>query len=286
VSTPHHVCWRSALTSLLVLACSVGCASLREPMPPGFERVSLRAEVARNGARVEGDLNAHTTAQGAIIGAAIGVPIGAILGFGAGTGISIAACDDWPDLIVCIPAWMFGGMFGGAVVGSATGALIGSLDGLPSETAEKVEARLVRLEEGRKFDDELLAALRAAVPQAKQVDAADAEATVTARLDEFDLTQHLRDRLSVRLRASLVQVWQPPGEAPKQNTCSYRYASEKRDAAAWLADDGAFRKAVDEGVWTMARWMARDLEAFAAQKELPATTTEPASCFREARSYR
>lgn len=225
----------------------------------------------------------HTTRQGAGIGAAVGAPIGALLGMGVGTGLAFT-CDGW-EALACASAGILVGVFAGAAVGAATGAIIGGFgfDGLPVDTAKQVEAQLVRLEASGPFDDELLAALRAAVPQAKQAEGPDAQATVTARFDEFDLTQHRSERISVRLRASMVQTWRPPGGEPEQSLCEYRYTIEQKDAAAWLAADGGFRKAVDEGLWTMARWMARDLDAFARRTELPATASEPASCFREGR---
>jgi hypothetical protein len=182
---------------------------------------------------------------------------------------------------------MLGGLFGGAAVGAGAGALIGRVGGLPSDKAEAVNAHLDRIGRDRSLDAQLADAVRAAIAQVEQVDAAQADVTVTARLDRFDLHQHPNDRLSFWLDASMVQTWQPPGEPPKQRACAYRYSAERRDAQAWLADDGAaFRKTLEEGLWTIARWMARDLEAFASQKELPASATEPASCFREARWYR
>ena len=264
------------------LAC-VGCASLRDPVPPRFEKIALEAEVARDPqGRLEGDLSAHSTFAGSMIGGSIGAAVGAIIGPFAGLGIGLLACgDDW-EAFACVTAGVLLGVPGGALAGFGPGALAGGLAGLPSETTEAVNGHLRQIEHVRRVEEDLLDALRAAVPQAKQADAADAGATVTARFDEFDLRQHLGDRISLRFDASMVQRWHTPGGVPGENTCEYRYTSERRDAEAWLADDGAaFRKTLEEGIWTMARWMARDLEAFAAQKELPATATEPRSCFRE-----
>ena len=272
----------------LSLLAAPGCVWFRA-VPPGFDRISLRSQVERDDeGRVEGDLVAYSTLKGVLVGSIVGMPATAVTGAGIGTGAGFIACA--PTLFL-YPLCVFSAAVTGAVIGAAVGlvggGVMGWIGGLPSETAKQVTADLARLEEGRDFDDDMLAAIRAAVPQEKQDEGADAQAVVTARLDEFDLGQHAKDRLTVRLRASMIQAWTPPGDEPKEKTCKYRYTSEKKDAAEWLSGDGApFGEAVTRGMQEIARWMNRDLEAFAAAKELPKTETDPASCFREKRWYR
>jgi hypothetical protein len=281
---------RRALVLVLSLSllAAPGCVWF-SAVPTGFERISLRAQVERDAqGGPEGDLVAYSTLKGVLVGSVVGLPSAAITGGGIGVGIGFLGCA--PTLFLyplCVALAGLAGVVIGAAVGLVGGGVMGGIGGLPSETAKQVTASLSRLEEGRNLDDDLLAAVRAAIPQGKQVDAANAQATVTARLDEFDLGQHARDRLSVRLRAAMVQDWRPPGEEPKQKTCRYRYTSEKTEAETWLAGDGApFGEAVTRGMQEIARWMNRDLEAFATGRELPKTETDPASCFREKRWYR
>lgn len=281
---------RSALVLVLSLSllAAPGCVWF-QAVPPGFERISLQAQVERDDdGKVAGDLAAYSTLKGVLVGLVVGAPSAAITGGGIGVGVGFLTCAATLFLYpLCVFFTAVTGAVIGAAVGLVGGGVMGAIGGLPSKTAKEVTADLARLEEGRRFDDDLLAAIRAAVPAAKQVDGAGAQATVTARLDEFDLGQHAKDRLSVRLRAAMVQAWRPPGEEPKEKTCKYRYTSEKKDAEAWLAGDGApFGEAVTRGLQEIARWMNRDLEAFAAQEELPKTGSDPASCFREKRWYR
>lgn len=281
---------RSALVLVLSLSllAAPGCAWYAA-VPPGFERISLHAQVERDDeGKIEGDLTAYSTLKGVLVGFVVGAPSAAVAGGGIGLGVGFLACA--PTLFL-YPLCVFFAAVTGAVIGAAVGlvggGVMGGIGGLPSETAKEVTADLARLEEGRHFDDDLLAAVRAAIPAAKQVDDAHADAVVTARLDDFDLGQHAKDRLSVRLRASMLQAWTPPGEEPEQKTCKYRYTSEKKDAEGWLAEGGApFGEAVTRGMQEIARWMNRDLEAFATGRELPKTDGDPASCFREKRWYR
>jgi hypothetical protein len=108
---------------------------------------------------------------------------------------------------------------------------------------------------------------------------------VTARIDAIDLLQRRNQQLALLVRATMIQTWQAAGEEPMQSTCGYRYTSEEQAVSAWLPDDGApLREAVAQAIQSFARWMSRDLEAFAARSELPETATEPASCYRAPRS--
>jgi hypothetical protein len=284
---------RGGLVALLVISLSIpgswGCALFRDPVPPGFERISIQAQVERDKkGSLKGDLAAYSTLKGVLVGAVTGVPSFALVGGGGALGISILACS--PTFIFypfCVAFWTIAGFIGGAVVGLVGGIWVGAVGGLPSKTAKEVTEVLARLEEGRNFDDDMLTAMRGAIPQEKQVDAADAEAVMTVRLDEIDLRQHSRDRLSLRLWASMVQAWQIESEKPKEKTCKYRYTSEKKEAETWLADGGvAFGAALTQAMETFARWMNRDLEAFATETELPETEEDPESCFQEPHWYR
>jgi hypothetical protein len=281
---------RRALVLVLSLSllATPGCAWYAA-VPPGFQKISLHAQVERDDqGRIEGDLVAYSTLKGVLVGSVVGMPSGAVTGGGIGIGVGFLTCA--PTLFLyplCVALTALAGVVIGAAVGLVGGGVMGFIGGLPSKTAQEVTADLTRIEEGRNFGDDLLTAVQAAIPAEKQTDDAHAEGVVTARLDEFDLGQHWKKRLTVRLRATMVQAWTPPGEEPEQKTCKYRYTSEKQDAATWLAEGGApFGEAVIRGLQEIARWMNRDLEAFATGKELPATETDPASCFREKRWYR
>jgi len=143
------------------------------------------------------------------------------------------------------------------------------------------------MEESRSFEGDFMTAMRHAIPEEKQVRDDDAAATVKARLERFDLRQHSNDHLSIRLWASMLQSWKREGGRTNRKTCEYRYDSEKKPVDFWMADGGiAFRETVTLGLETFARWMNRDLEAFASEIEFDATEEDPASCFREKRWYR
>lgn len=285
---------RGALASLLVfvvvLPSSWGCAFFGDPLPPGFDTVSIRVEVERDKpGNIEGDLRAFSTLNGVLVGALTGVPTFAVAGAAGGLGVGVLICA--PTLIFypfCVAGAIGLGFIGGAIVGLFGGITVGIIGGLPSDTAEEVTAALARLEENRSFDEDLMTAMRFAIPEHKQAEEADAQAIVTARLEKFDLRQHSKDQLSLRLWASMLQTWEEsPDRRPNRKTCDYRYDSDKKDAENWLADGGiAFREAVTLGLETFARWMNRDLEAFASGIEFDETEEDPASCFREERWYR
>jgi hypothetical protein len=282
----------SALVWLLVFSLllpgSWGCALFRDPVPPGFDTISIQVEVERDKkGSIEGDLAAYSTLKGVLVGIVTGVPSFGVLGGGIGLGAGFVTCA--PTLFlygVCVAVATIAGFVIGAAAGLLGGAAVGAVGGLPSKTAKEVTAVLARLEEGRSFEDDFRAVMREAIPREKQRDAADAAAVVTARLEEFDLRQYSKDRLSVRLWASMVQIWQSEGGKRQENTCKYRYTSEGKKAETWLADGGAsFGEAITQGIETFARWMNRDLEAFATETELPETTEDPRSCFRERHWY-
>ncbi len=292
---PNPLCeltWRDTLASFLILTLLLpstwGCALFRDPIPPGFDTISIQVEVERDKkGSIEGDLRAYSTLKGVLVGALTGAPSFAIAGGAGGLGVGVVTCSaTFIFYPFCVAGTVFVGFVGGAIVGLVGGVTIGIIGGLPSEVAKQTTAALARMEENRSFDEDLMTAMRNAIPQEKQLDSADAMAIVTARLEEFDLRQHSKDRLSVRLSASMVQTWQVPGEKRKEKICDYRYDSEKKDATTWLADSGvAFRESVTLGIETFARWMNRDLEAFATTTELEETEQDPASCFKERHWY-
>jgi hypothetical protein len=285
---------RRTLAWLLVLAVLLqgtwGCAMFRPPDPPASEKIAIRAEVERDEkGQLAGDLEAYSTLKGVLVGTVTGLPSGGLTGGTIAFGAGFLACGTtaflWP---LCVFAATVTGAVIGAVVGLLGGGVMGFIGGLPSDTAKQVTAAIAGMEEGRSFDEHLLTAVKQAVPQEKQADAAEAAILLTARLNAFDLRQHSSDRLSVRLQASMVQTWEGKGGKRRKNTCKYRYDSERKEAEAWLAEGGSvsFGEAVMQGLDTLARWMNRDLEAFAAKTELPETADGPASCFREPRWYR
>ena len=287
--TPHGTL-ASLLVLLVVLPSSWGCAFFGDPVPPGFDTVSIRVEVERDkSGDIEGDLRAFSTLNGVLVGALTGVPTFAVAGAVGGLGVGVLICA--PTLIFypfCVAGAIAVGFIGGAVVGLFGGIAVGIIGGLPGDTAKAVTAALARLEENRSFDEDFLTAMRFAIPEQKQAEEADAQAIVTARLEKFDLRQHSKDQLSLRLWASMLQSWEEaPGRRPNRKTCEYRYDSEKKDAESWLADGGiAFREAVTLGLETFARWMNSDLEAFASGVEFDESEEDPESCFREDRWYR
>lgn len=283
------------LLILMLIPSSWGCALFRDPVPPGFDTVSIQAEVNRNKeSQIKGDLTAMTTLKGALIGAVFGAPTLAVAAGGGAFLISSTACLATAATLalaffaypVCVILWTGGFFIGGFIVGLGGGAAMGIIGGLPKETATDITEVLARLEDNRSFDDEILSAMQAAIPAEKQVDPSNAPAVVTHRLRKFDLRQHSKDHISIRLWASMEQEWKDEGGKPKKNTCNYRLDSDRRPAETWLADGGvAFREAVNETIKTFSAWMNSDLEAFATETEFKKTDDSPRSCFHEKHWY-
>jgi hypothetical protein len=278
------------LSLLLAVLIAPGCAFWGKADPAAFERMDIqgRAEIDDDG-ELEGDLHADTTVKGALIGAGTGIVTVGGIGVGAAF-ISAAPCNIFYGFCLAVGIMVLGG--GGAVVGLLGGGIIGGIGGLPSETAKQVNEILLELQRTRNFPEEIRAAMAASVPAEKQLDRSRADegrpehlkpdAIVTARLDEVKLRQHYSERVSLRMWASMIMDWELGAEEPKSRTCEYRYTSEKADIENWLLQDGKlFHDSFTEGVDTFARWMARDLEAFATKTELPETDDAPETCFQD-----
>jgi hypothetical protein len=265
------------LTVLLALEVGSGCAlfSREEPVPPPFQRIAIRTQVdVRDDGHLEGDLHGDTAVKGSAMGLGAGFVTGGGIGF-------------WSGTVSCAPTALFYGLcvgvttVFGAVVGGTTGAVAGGTTGLPWKAAGEVNETLAEVQHRRSFAREFGAAVKAAVPAEKQFKEDRAEALVTARLDDVDLRQHLRQRMSLRMRASRTQKWDRDREDPPTRTCKYGYTSPTYDVEDWLVQDGkAFDDKFSEGVNAFAHWMARDLRAFSTRTAHPKTAEEPATCFQ------
>jgi len=278
------------LSLLLAVLIAPGCAYWGKPDPAAFERMEIQgwAKTDDEG-KLKGDLEARTTLKSALIGSGMGfVTVG-----GIGVGAAFLSCTPtalfYPlCLMVAIP--VLGG--GGAIVGLVGGSIIGGIGGLPLETAVQVNEILLELQRTRNFSEEIRAAMSAAVPSDKQLDRSRADegrledlqpdATVIARLDEVKLRQHSSERVSLRMWASMAMHWELGDREPESRDCEYRYTSATFDIEDWLLEDGKlFHDTFTEGVDTFARWMARDLDAFATKTELPETDDAPETCFQD-----
>lgn len=284
----RRLAWTLVLA--LLLQGGGGCAVFRDPDPPTDRSVAIRSEVARDKrGSVRGDLEAYSTLKGVLVGTVAGVPAVGFTGATIALGAGFLACGVtaflWPICVMIVTA--MGAVVGG-VVGLVGGGVMGFVGGLPSDVAKEVTVALSNLEEGRRFEDDFLGSVKRAVPPERQAEEPGPETTIlTARLRDFDLRQHSKDRLSVRLRASMVQVWRDEQGKQRQNTCRYRFDSERKPAATWLEEGGAaFGEAMTQGFDTFARWMNRDLEAFAAKTELAKSGQDPRSRYRKPRWYR
>jgi hypothetical protein len=123
--------------------------------------------------------------------------------------------------------------------------------------------------------------VKATVPARRQVSEDRAEAIVMARLDDVDLRQHWRQRMSLRMKAEMTQKWERDSEDPPINTCKYVYTFPTYEVEDWLLEDGkAFDVAFTDGISAFAHWMARDLEAFSTRTGQPEAVDEPATCFQ------
>ncbi len=259
--------------SLLAPVLVSGCALFKDPVPPRFDAIHIRGEVRTDrGGELKGDTHADTTIKGALIGAGGGAVTGATAGGAIGLTCGPIA------VVVCVPAGMVLGGAGGGMVGMVAGGI----GGLPWRTAGEVNERLAHLQRTREFPEEVRSAVATAVPDEIQAPVEEADAIVTARLDKVDLRQHWSERLSFRMWASMTQEWDRDSAEPKTNTCKYVYTTPKADVEDWLLDGGfAFGEAFTGSIDTFARWMARDLEAFATRTPQPKSDDAPETCFQD-----
>lgn len=261
-------------TLVLAAALAPGCAFWRkEPDPPAFEKIALQSRVEKDSdGSLKGDLHADTTLKGALItGGLLGVT-GAGIGFWAGFGCGPLGA------VVCVPVFTVTGF----VAGGVTGAIIGGVGGLPWKTAGEVNQILANLQRRRDFAREIQLAIEEEIPREKQVRADQAQAIVTARVDEIDLRQHYSERLSIRIHGSMIQEWDRASGQPKSRTCKYAFTTATRDVEDWLHDGGKlFDVAFTDAVNHFGSWMARDLEAFAKRRAQPASEGYPPTCFQE-----
>jgi hypothetical protein len=103
---------------------------------------------------------------------------------------------------------------------------------------------------------------------------------VIARLDEVDLHQHVRQRLSMSMLAIMTQEW-GGGSEPMSRTCEYEYRSAIMELEDWMLHDGKlFGDTFTDGMENLAQWMARDLDAFATRRAEPEMEGVPATCFQ------
>lgn len=190
-----------------------------------------------------------------------------------------SACGPLAPICLPINVIAFGGV--GAIGGLFVGAGAGAFSGLSRGTAGDINRVLERIERSRHLEAELQTAMNAAVSAEKLVTPEQADGVVTARIDEFDLRQHFRSTLSMRLSGSMIQTWDDGGPEPSTRTCEYDYWTVSQGSDEWLLDDGqAFDDAFTSGIETLSVWMARDLEAFSQRRAEPETETAPATCFQ------
>jgi hypothetical protein len=190
----------SLLSVLLALEIATGCALFwKEPVPPPSQRIAIRTEVnVDDDGDLEGDLHGDTTVKGMFIGLGAGAVTGGGLGFWWGA----AGCVT-TGFLPLYPLCVALSTVAGVVIGGPTGAVIGGTTGLPWKAAGEVNEILAEVEHKRDLTKEFPAAVKAAMRSRKQVSERNAQAIVTARLDEVDLRQHLRQRMSLRMRASM-----------------------------------------------------------------------------------
>jgi hypothetical protein len=270
---------RACLIALLALEIGTGCAYLPkfgdEPVPPGFERIVLHSQVEKtNAGKLEGDTHSDSAVKGLTIGFVGGGVTGGGVGFGVGLITCVPTAFFYPICLIIATGF-------GVIIGSVAGTFTGASMGLPWKSTTRINQALDRVQREGDFSAEFRSAVQAAIPVEQQVGRDSAEATVTARLDSVDLRQHLRQRLSMRMHASLVQEWRSNGGEPQTRTCEYVYTSPTMDVEDWLLHDGQlFVDTFATGMGSFARWMARDLEAFSTRRAQPKTASAPATCFQ------
>jgi len=269
---------RLGVAAAVLLSTTLGSACAT--VPPAFDTVAIQSAEARNDdGELKGDMHADTRLKGALIGAGAGAAIGAVGGGGVGLLIG-TGCG--PLAIFCAPIAVGGGVIIGGVGGLVVGGVGGGLGGLSSDNADAVNAVLTRLQQQHYFEEGLRDGLVSAIAEERQAPPEQAQALVTAKLDEVDLRQHWGQQLSIRFWASMTQDWDRGTGDPKSYTCKYKYTTDEQNVEVWLADDGkAFGDAFQQAAATFARWMARDMEAFTTRTPQPKTDAAPKTCFQD-----
>lgn len=238
----------------LTLVLASGCALFRGPEPePYFATVAV---VARGQSDV--DLEADSTMKSALVGGGGGAVGGGLIGAGAGAVVGAAGGGPLAPAGAVIGAGVFGGI--GAAAGATAGVVIGGLQGLPSEKAEQVTQVLAGLAQTRDFQEELRSAVEAALPEDRRATLDQADARAALQLTELELEQHMRDAISVRIRAKMDLEWGPNIEEPNTRSFEYEHETPERHVDDWLVENGAaFVAGFDESINTIAGQMSRDI---------------------------
>ena len=80
------------------------------------------------------------------------------------------------------------------------------------------------------------------------------------QLTELELEQHMKDEISLRLRAKMTLEWGPNREDPDSLNTDYEYETPDRHVDDWLLEDGAaFGAGFTEGIDAIAGQMSRDI---------------------------
>jgi hypothetical protein len=249
----------TVLCLALTLVLASGCAMFGGADPePRFATVAVVTQ-----GQSDVDLEADSTTKSTLVGGGAGAVSGAVVGAGAGAATGIGGGPLAP-LTMILGAGVGGAL--GAATGATAGVIIGGLQGLPSEKAKQVTRILAGLPHSRDFQEELRSAVESTVPEGRRASPDRAEATAILQLTELELEQHMKDEISLRLRAKMTLEWGPDRQDRHSRGFDYEYETPDRHVDHWLSEDGAaFGTSFTEGIDSIAGQMSRDLLSPAPQ---------------------
>lgn len=248
-------CMPLSLTLLIGLGVS-GCASSEVNSLPGYESVHVRSNprpadqfriVARRRLKTSQNME-DNVGKGAVAG-------------GAGYGLACVALVPFGIGAACIAA-----AAGGAAVGAAAGAavstaVVDSLDQYPPESRQHIQKIIVEIENRRDFFVEIRDALRASIPEDRQVDEEAAEALVSVGPEGVFLVQDQDLDLAFEMTAVLSAEWSRDKRTPRKDKRKYTYTTSAQPIEYWLDNDGAaLNEAVTECIANIVGMMSSDLE--------------------------
>ena len=228
-------------TLLVVISLVAACAG-KVPVQPVAAGTHIHLTTSAAGIETP---NARTAGEMVSRNAAKGAGKGALGGAGLGVGASII-CG--PFIILCAPVMAGGGAAIGLVAGSTAGAIDGGLKSLPREQADALQEIMSVTFTEQDFAQTLHSEFEQQHANHWTISESEDNLQVALTLDDLDIAQLSKDRLSLHMRVSMI-VRHGPGKDDVSDVIYYDYRSPSHHIDYWLEDDGQnFRAEISNAV--------------------------------------
>lgn len=219
---------RSTLLTLISLVAACAGQVPVQPVAAGTQihLTTTAAGIKTPDARTAGEMAGRNAAKGA--------GKGALGGAGLGVGASVV-CG--PFILLCAPIMAGGGAAIGLVAGTTVGAIDGGLKSLPREKARALQEIMSATFTEQDFGQTLHSEFEQQHSNHWTISDSEENLQVALTLDDLDIAQLSKDRLSLTMRVSMI-VRHGPGKDEVSDVVFYDYRSPSRHIDYWLADDG------------------------------------------------